>query len=71
MGVSINGGTPKWMVYSGTSQSKMDDLGGTPISGNPHIYIYPNWLGLSPITYWEYIQLVKKNPMDITVNFSF
>ena len=50
MGVSINGGTPKWMVYSGTSQSKMDDLGGTPISGNPHIYIY------IPIG-WDYLQL--------------
>ena len=27
MGVSINGGTPKWMVSNGKSQSKMDDLG--------------------------------------------
>ena len=24
--VSINAGTPKWMVYNGKSQSKMDDL---------------------------------------------
>ena len=27
MEVSINGGTPKWMVYSGKAQSKIDDLG--------------------------------------------
>ena len=28
----------------------MDDLGGTPITGNPHIYIY------TPIG-WDYLQL--------------
>jgi hypothetical protein len=27
MGVSIDGGTPKWMVYNGTSQQKLDDVG--------------------------------------------
>ena len=27
MGSSINGGTPKWLVYDGNSQSKLDDLG--------------------------------------------
>ena len=27
MGVSINGGTPKWMVYNGKSQSNIHDLG--------------------------------------------
>ena len=26
MGVSVNGGAPKWMVYSGRSQSRMDDV---------------------------------------------
>ena len=26
MGVSINGGTPKWMVYKGNSYMKVDDL---------------------------------------------
>ena len=30
MGVSINRRSPKWMVYNGTSQSKMDDLGVLP-----------------------------------------
>ena len=35
MGVSINGGTHKWMIYKGKSQSKMDDMGGSPISGPP------------------------------------
>ena len=25
MGVSINGGTPKWLVHNGQSQSNMDD----------------------------------------------
>jgi hypothetical protein len=29
MGVSINGGTPKWMVYNG-NPIKIDDLGVTP-----------------------------------------
>ena len=28
--VSTNGGTPKYMVYSGKSQSKMDDDLGVP-----------------------------------------
>ena len=27
MWVSVDGGTPKWMVYDGTCLSKMDDLG--------------------------------------------
>ena len=35
-GVSINGGTQKWWVDNAKSQSKMDDLGVAPISGNPH-----------------------------------
>ena len=39
MGVSINGGTPKWMVFVRENPIKMDDLGGTPISGNPHILV--------------------------------
>ena len=42
MGVSINGGTPKWMVYR-ENPIKMNDLGvpmGTTILGRSHIYIY-------------------------------
>ena len=31
MGVSINGGTPKWMVYKGKSFLKVDDLGVPPV----------------------------------------
>ena len=31
------GGTPKWMVHKGKSHLEMDDLGGTPIYGNPQI----------------------------------
>ena len=27
MGVSINGGPPKWMVYNGQSHLEIDDLG--------------------------------------------
>ena len=27
MGVSMNGSSPKWMVYKGTSHLEMDDLG--------------------------------------------
>ena len=38
MGVSINGGTPQWMVYSG-NPIEMDDLGVTPNSGNLHIFM--------------------------------
>ena len=36
-GVSINGGSPKWLVYNGQSQSKMGWFRGTPISGNHSI----------------------------------
>ena len=33
---------PKWMVYHGTSQSKMDDNSGCfPIYGSPHLVVYP------------------------------
>ena len=35
MGVSWNGGTPKWMVYKGQFQSKMDDLGVPPYFRKP------------------------------------
>ena len=38
MGVSINEGTPKWMVYNGKPCYKMDDL-VYPILGNLHIAI--------------------------------
>ena len=34
---SINRGTSKWMVSDGKSQTKMDDLGGSPILGNLHM----------------------------------
>ena len=35
MGVSKNGGTPKWMIYNGKPYDQMDDLGGKPtILGN-------------------------------------
>ena len=36
LGVSINMGTPKWMVYKGKSHSN-GWFGGTPISGNLHL----------------------------------
>ena len=42
MGVSIKGGTPKWMVYNGTSYLrylKMEDLEVPPISGNLHMFV--------------------------------
>ena len=39
MGVSKNRGTPKLMVYSGTSY-KNGRFGSIPIFGNTHIYIY-------------------------------
>ena len=35
MGVSLNGGTPKWMVYDGKPQ--LGWFGGTTIVGNTHI----------------------------------
>ena len=38
MEVSRNGGIPKWMVYNGKSQSKMDDAKGyTHDLGNLHM----------------------------------
>ena len=38
MGVSKTRGTPKWMVYNGKPELKMDDMGGkTPIFGNTHM----------------------------------
>ena len=38
MGVSINGEPPNgWFIYNGKSHSS-GRLGGTPISGNPHIH---------------------------------
>ena len=40
MVISVNGGTPKWMVCNGTSIYKWMMTGGTPISGNFHVYIY-------------------------------
>ena len=40
MGVSINGGTPKWMVKIMENPIKMGDLGVKPtILGNPHISV--------------------------------
>jgi len=37
MGVSINGGSPKWMVYNGKYHERFW-FRGTPILGNIHIY---------------------------------
>ena len=37
-GVSINGGTPKWLVYNGKSSYKWMMTRGTPISGNLQPY---------------------------------
>ena len=35
LGVSINLGTPKWLVFDGQSHEN-GRFGGAPISGNPH-----------------------------------
>ena len=40
MGVSLNGGTPKWMVYNGKPYQN-GWFGGTIILGNPHMYQNP------------------------------
>ena len=37
LGVSENGGTPKWMVKIMENPIKMDDLGGTLTFGNTHL----------------------------------
>jgi len=43
MGVSKNGGTPKWMVKIMEHPIKMDDMGGKPtIFGNIHIIEFEN-----------------------------
>ena len=39
MGVSINGGTPKWMVYFMENPIKMDDLGVPPFMETPISWI--------------------------------
>ena len=36
MGVLLNGGTPKWMVYNGQNPIKMDDLGVPPLKEPPN-----------------------------------
>ena len=42
MEVSINGGTPKWMVYSGKAENKMDENWGYPhFRKPPYITINP------------------------------
>ena len=40
MGVSKNGGTPKWMVKIMEKPIKMDDLGENPLFSETSIYIY-------------------------------
>ena len=47
MAVSINGGTPKWLVYNGKIPNKMDALGVPPVLGNLHtiFYAYPTFVG--------------------------
>ena len=42
MAVSINGGNPKWMVYSGKSYEN-GWFRGTPISGNHHMFVALNF----------------------------
>ena len=38
-GFHSHGGNQKWLVYIGKSHLEMDDLGVTPISGNPHMVL--------------------------------
>ena len=52
MRVSIVMGVPPkcWMVYSGKSQSKIDDLGVPPMSRNLHMAheLFASWVPFSP-----------------------
>ena len=43
LGVSINGGTPKWMVYVGKSYLEMDDDKGTEFAMVFPWFFSPNW----------------------------
>ena len=71
LGVSINGGTPKWIVYEGKS-IKMDDLGIPPVMealisvkqhGNPTRSFSLKCVFVSG---WSIISIVKQTgPMDI------
>ena len=45
-GVSINGGTPKWLVYNEQNPIKINDLGVPPFQETSmcmYIYIYQGW----------------------------
>ena len=52
MWVSTNGGTPKWMLYKGISNIKMDDSGVPPFLETPIdvIYIYTYTYRYMPFT---------------------
>ena len=43
MRVSINGGSPKWLVYQGKSH-EIVWFGATPILGNLHMMTYEGWV---------------------------
>ena len=43
MGVSVNGGIPKWMVYKGKSHLEMDKNWGYPsFRKPPYVYYHKN-----------------------------
>ena len=61
MGISINGGTPKWMVYNGNLLIKMDDL-GVPLFQETTKYakIPYEWASISAI-FWS----CSRNGLDM------
>ena len=78
MGVSKNGGTPKWMVLWWKTPIKMDDLGGTPIFAKHPYYTFglpPPPVSIPPrmletiVTNWKVgrLGLLSKNGIIILV----
>jgi len=69
MEVSINGGTPKWMVYSGKAENKMDENWGYPHFRKPpygHI-MYCKKVDLTiPVGTQPEVSEAKRSKMEVT-----
>ena len=62
MGVSINGCTPKWMVYNGKSDKNWW-FGGNPISGNLHMKLAIDISSTSPFLHFRIQNKLRSQPI--------